>query len=179
MKFFKNSTNSFICSCCGKKHDGLPMSYGFDAPYYWVQTMPEEREASFKFRHGSELCVMDEEHFFIRGNIEIPVIENKRNFTWDVWVSLSKDNFERTVSYWNKWGRQKKLEPMFGWLSTSIPSYSEETLNLKTMIHTRKLGIRPLIEIEPTAHPLAVEQKNGITMRRVQEIAEGIVHMNK
>jgi hypothetical protein len=179
MNFFKKSSVSFICSCCGKKHDGLPMSYGSNAPYYWFQTMPEEREARFRFKHDSELCVMDEQHFFIRGNIEIPIIGNKKDFIWDVWVSLSKDNFERTVSYWNKRGREKQLEQMFGWLSTSIPCYSEETMNLKTMVHTRKLGIRPLIKLEPTEHPLAVEQITGVTMQRVQEIAETILHMNE
>jgi hypothetical protein len=31
-------------------------------------------------------------------------------------------------------------------------------------------------ELEPTEHPLAVEQRTGITMERVREIAERLVH---
>jgi hypothetical protein len=35
---------------------------------------------------------------------------------------------------------------------------------------------RPFIELEPTDHPLALEQKNGITVDRVAEIYAYCVH---
>jgi hypothetical protein len=44
------------------------------------------------------------------------------------------------------------------------------------MVHTQPVGIRPKIELEPTSHPLAIEQKQGITMERVQQIAEQLLH---
>ena len=47
-----------------------------------------------------------------------------------------------------------------------------ETINLKTNIHTRSLGIRPYIELEPINYFLAIEQRNGITMERIKQIAE-------
>jgi hypothetical protein len=31
--------------------------------------------------------------------------------------------------------------------------------------------------VEPTAHPLAVEQRTGITRARVRQIAEGLLHL--
>jgi len=34
------------------------------------------------------------------------------------------------------------------------------------------------VELESTDHPLAVEQREGITMDRVQEIAEALLHGN-
>ena len=38
-------------------------------------------------------------------------------------------------------------------------------------VHLRDDGVRPYIELEPTDHPLAVEQRsNGITVDRVAEI---------
>jgi hypothetical protein len=46
------------------------------------------------------------------------------------------------------------------------------TLHLKKMVHTRQVGRRPFFELEPTNHPLAVEQREGITLARVQQIAE-------
>lgn len=58
---------------------------------------------------------------------------------------------------------------MFGWLSTELPIYPD-TINLKTNVHMRAVGIRPLIELEPTNHPLAMEQRNGITRLRVDDI---------
>ena len=44
-----------------------------------------------------------------------------------------------------------------------LPCYPD-TVNLKTNVHTRAVGERPFIDVEPTDHPLAVEQRNGITM---------------
>jgi hypothetical protein len=66
--------------------------------------------------------------------------------------------------------------PMFGWLMAALPTYEPSTLSLKTMVHTRPLGLRPLVELEPTDHPLAVEQREGITLARVQQIAEQLLH---
>jgi hypothetical protein len=51
-----------------------------------------------------------------------------------------------------------------------------DTLNLKTMVHLRDGGIRPFVELEPTEHPLAVEQRTGITHDRVAEIYEKMLH---
>ncbi|WP_412543093.1 DUF2199 domain-containing protein [Longispora sp. K20-0274] len=66
--------------------------------------------------------------------------------------------------------------PYFGWLSTELGLYTPSTINLKTNLHTRPVGQRPLIELEPTDHPLAVEQRCGITRARVQEFAESLLH---
>lgn len=50
------------------------------------------------------------------------------------------------------------------------------TLNLKTNLHTQPVGRRPTIELEPTGHHLAVEQRSGVTHARVREPAEPILH---
>ncbi len=44
------------------------------------------------------------------------------------------------------------------------------------MVHLWDDGIRPYIELEPTDHPLAVEQRTGITVERVQQIFEAMTH---
>ena len=45
------------------------------------------------------------------------------------------------------------------------------TSGLKTKVHLRNKGVRPFVELEPTDHPLAVEQRKGIRLQRVEEIA--------
>ncbi|MFD8978482.1 DUF2199 domain-containing protein [Streptomyces sp. NPDC059564] len=50
------------------------------------------------------------------------------------------------------------------------------TINLKTHVHTRPVGQRPLVELEPTDHPLALEQRTGIALDRVRRIAETVLH---
>jgi hypothetical protein len=90
-------------------------------------------------------------------------------------VSLSRDSFRRVLDRWTTPGREQDAA-YFGWLSTQLPVYPAETLNLKTEVHTEPVGTRPHVVLEPTGHPLAVEQRNGITTDRVQEIAETILH---
>lgn len=159
------SQQKFTCNHLQSK---LPMCYGSDTPFYYDVTPEEERKKRFEL--NDDLCIMDGEHYFIRGCIEIPVLDNNETFMWDVWVSLSEANFDRTMELWETEGREKE-EPYFGWLSTLLPGYPE-TLNLKTNVHTRAVGVRPFIELEPTDHPLAVEQRKGITLERVKEIKE-------
>jgi hypothetical protein len=163
---------SWRCRCCGAVHDELPRSYGAQAPALWF-TIPEaEREQRALL--NSDLCLIDAQHGFIVGNLEIPVLDGTGPFSWDVWVSLSLPNFKRAWQLWEQPGREAE-PPYFGWLSTVLPGYPD-TLHLKTNVHSREVGRRPRIELEPTDHPLAVEQRQGITLARVQEIAELVLH---
>jgi hypothetical protein len=155
----------YTCNCCGKYHEEIPKSYGNPAPVYYYDAAPKEREDRFEL--AEDLCIMDNEHFFIRGCIEIPIIGTDEHLIWGVWVSLSEANFNKIKAHWNK---QELLEPMFGWISTDLSCYPD-TVNLKAMVHPRPDGIRPFIELEPTDHPLAVEFRDGVTIERVQEIA--------
>jgi hypothetical protein len=87
---------------------------------------------------------------------------------------LSKEHFDRERSLAKNQNRTAEI-PYFGWFSSRIQVYPD-TLLLKTRVHTREVGIRPSIELEPTDHPLAVEQRIGITRARVREIAELVEH---
>ncbi|MFF3947573.1 DUF2199 domain-containing protein [Streptomyces sp. NPDC001902] len=161
----------FTCSCCGSHHAELPMSYSTPAPDYWQATFEQDPDSVL----SSDQCVIKGEHFFLRGLIEIPVIGADEVFSWGVWVSLSRDNFARALEVWDTPGRESE-KPCFGWLSTELALYSPSTVNLKTNAHTRPVGRRPYIELEPTDHPLAVEQRTGITRDRVREIAMAVLH---
>ncbi|MGW0556755.1 DUF2199 domain-containing protein [Streptomyces sp. NPDC002926] len=124
---------------------------------------------------SSDQCVVHTQHYFVKGMIEIPIVGSDEVFSWGVWVSLSRENFSRSADLWDTLGREAE-KPYFGWLTTDLPVYSPTTLNLKTHVHTRPVGARPYVELEPTDHPLAVEQRARITMDRVREIAEAVFH---
>ena len=96
------------------------------------------------------------------------MIGEKEPFSWGVWVSLSKEHFLTFVRYLEE-PKCSHIGPFFGWLSAALPLYPD-TENLKTRAHLRDNGIRPYIELEPTDHPLALEQRNGIPVSRVAEI---------
>src|ERR1043166_8905799 len=129
---------TFQCSCCGATIPGPPLSWSVDAPAPWTAGSKEEQESSGHM--PTDLCVIGEDKLFIRGLIEIPVKNGDGPFTWNVWVSVSKQSFLCAFELWED--PQRVHEPAyFGWLCNSIPGYPE-TLNLKTMLHTRALGLR-------------------------------------
>ncbi|MET7992881.1 DUF2199 domain-containing protein [Amycolatopsis sp. NPDC005232] len=93
-------------------------------------------------------------------------------------VSLSRANFGRVAELWDKSERVQE-PPYFGRLATELPTYEPTTLNLKTNLHTQPVGVRPTLELEPSDHPLAVEQRTSITRARVQAIAELLLHSTR
>jgi hypothetical protein len=162
---------SYLCRCCGKQHEGLPFSYGVDAPANWRDELADDPTSQL----DDEQCVIGGQHFYVRARIVIPVTDADHDFDWGVWVSLSQTNFERMSDLWTVTGREQE-PPYFGWLCTELPIYQPTTLSLKTHVHTQPVGKRPLVELEPTDHPLAIEQRTGITLARVQQIAEELLH---
>ncbi|GAA2453848.1 DUF2199 domain-containing protein [Streptomyces macrosporus] len=161
----------FTCSCCGEHHAELPKGYSTTAPDVWNEDFANDPDSML----SSDRCVIKGEHFFVKGLIEIPVLDDGSVFSWGAWVSLSRENFTRAVELWETPGREAE-RPYFGWLCTELGLYSPSTVNLRTNAHTRPVGQRPFIELEPTDHPLAVEQRTGITLNRVREIAETVLH---
>ena len=105
---------------------------------------------------------------------DLLVIGLDEPFVWGVWAEVSPTNFVRTNELWTVEGRE--AEPAFpGWLNTQLPVFGD-TFNLEVSVQTQRVGKRPHFTVGDEEHPLAVEQKNGITMRRVEEIAESMLH---
>ena len=163
----------FACSTCGQWHDELPMCFGPSAPDLWFQLPEHERAARAELT--SDQCVIDGKHFFVLGRIVLPVVDAPgETFVWLAWVSLSEATFARACELWQAPGRES--EPAyFGWLQNELP-YPSSTLNLKTNVRTMPVGERPEIELQASDHPLAREQREGVTLARVREIAEAALH---
>jgi len=163
---------TYRCKSCGELHEGPPLSYGAAAPAAYYGVPEEEREKRCLL--SSDQCVIDDENFFILGNIYLRIIDREKTFNWTVWVSLSEANFNRASELWEMPGREKE-PPYFGWLSTALPCYPS-TLSLKTNVQTQPIGERPVVELQESDHPLAKEQKEGIVWARVEEFASMILH---
>ena len=157
------------CNVCGCDLGNVPMCFGSQSPASFM-VKPEDYEK--RVLENDDQCIIDDEHFFIRGHIEIPIIETNEVFIWSVWVSLSEKSFEHVCENWESEGREE-CTPYFGWLSTSLPCYPE-TLHLKTSIQSQPIGFVPLITVELTENPLSKEQAKGITMDRVHQIIHQI-----
>jgi hypothetical protein len=166
-----SSAPGFLCSCCGERHGTLPSGYGTLAPVHWREELAGDPASLLT----GEQCVIENQHFFLRARIILPVLDADHRFEWGVWVSVSRKNYYRAGAMWGNPDRAAE-PPYFGWLATDLPIYDPPTVNLKTQFQTQAPGIRPTVELEPTEHPLAVEQHSGITAARIQEIAEIFLH---
>jgi hypothetical protein len=162
--------DSYVCSVCGERHEGPAHSVGFQYPDYYFSIPLEERSHRCVF--NSDAGVVDGEHYFIRGCIELPIHGEDQPFIWGVWVTQSEASFHKFMAIWD----EPDAEPpsTFGWLANAMPGYPE-TAELKTMAHGRKGKLRPWIEVEPTDHPLAVEQREGITVARADELEHLVI----
>src|SRR6516225_4092162 len=107
---------SYRCSVCGKEHDDLP-DIGADKPDQWFGIPEKERKRRVKLT--ADTCVIDNEDYFIRGVVEIPIHEQEEPFGFGVWVSQKRENFEKYLANFDS----DKIGPFFGWLCTRIAYY--------------------------------------------------------
>jgi hypothetical protein len=133
-----------------------------------------EAELESRVDVNADQCVVDEEHFFVRGHIEIPIHDFHEPLSFSVWSSLSESSFLQMCERWED--EDRDTDPSyFGWLSSPIWIYPS-TINLKLSVQSRKPGLTPLFTVEPTDHPLALDQHHGISISRWHELAHKLLH---
>lgn len=113
--------------------------------------------------------MIEDRDFFIRCLLLLPIRNTDAKFGFGVWSSLSQENFTRYQKHYDE--DMADWEPMFGYLSNRLPDYPD-TLSLKLSVQPQKKGKRPELTLEPTEHPLAVDQRDGIALGRILEIVE-------
>jgi hypothetical protein len=165
----------FACTVCGEQHDILPLSYSIKAPLAVAAIPPEELEQRVVF--SLDQCVIDGRDFYLRGRIPNTIEGKDDHFIWGVWAEVSPKNFIRTNELWAADGRENEA-PFPGWLNTELFLYGD-TINLEVHVHTMPVCRRPHFEVADKNHSLGIEQKSGITLERIQQIAEAILHRNE
>jgi hypothetical protein len=154
---------SYRCSTCGQTHEDLPdLGFRWPDPYFGVP----EAERATRIKGTPDLCSIDDDEYFIRGVILIPIRNHEEKVGLGVWVSQKRENFQTYVDNYES----ADIGPFFGWLSNSIPFYKPDTWALKTMAHFQGSGKRPLIAVEPSDHPLYIDYSEGVSFERAADI---------
>jgi hypothetical protein len=165
------TANGFGCRVCGERHV-LPLSYSMKVPMAAKAIASEEVEKRVVIT--PDQCVIDGKDFYLRGRILVPVMGLDEPFVWGVWAEVSPKNFIRTNELWTLEGRETE-RPFPGWLNTELCLFGD-TINLEVSVQTQKVGQRPQFTVVDKSHPLAIEQQNGITLQRIEVIAEMMLH---
>ena len=160
----------FRCACCGNDQRGMMAL---------VRKLPEsifcipEADRAARAKVGSDLCVLDEEHFFVRAVLPIPVIGSREDFEFGVWGTLKRENFDIYVEEFDN--PSPEFGPFFSWLSSDLPPYVE-TFNLPSELEFRGNNLRPVVRLHSGDHPLITAQRRGIKIDRVAEIYRAWSH---
>jgi hypothetical protein len=162
----------YRCHTCGVWHDERPTCFGVELPA--AVAALSDVELRRRVERGSDQCILDGEHFFILGNLDVPIRNSSDFMRWTVWSTLSKANFERASALWQSVGRESE-PPYFGWLSNQIPGYPT-SLSIKAMVHTEPVGVRPLIRVIEPGHPLTADQEAGISAERAEDLIHAALH---
>lgn len=162
----------FACTVCGERHDVLPLKYSLKAPQATMAIPPEERDTRIVIT--SDQCVIDGRDFYLRGRILVPVHGLDASFVWGVWAEISPRNFLHVNDLWHVEGREQE-PPFSGWLNNDLFLFGN-TINLEIEVHTQPVGQRPLFTVSNPDHPLALQQRDGISIDDIQDIAEMIFH---
>jgi len=161
---------SFTCDCCGKTYNEMPLCFGGKYPDYYFSIPEDEREQRVELTES--LCVIDE-HFFHRGRLTIPINDHDEDLVFNVWTSISKENFGIRNDLWNDPARINQ-PPYFGWLQTVVPTYGS-TINIKTVARENEVGLIPSIEVIEEGHRLRNDQQNGILFSTALEKVQMIM----
>jgi len=155
------------CGNCEDWHTGPALDFGYDAPFYWRKDADRSVRWSFLPSGSSDkpsdsfldedYAAINDEDFFVRGLIHLPILGTAETFRWGVWGSLSRANFETLLKADN----------------------DPDTLSLKMYAHIQEPGLRPHFRLEPSDHRLAQEYHHGITPERVREIMLGRLPANE
>lgn len=159
------------CDICGVEHAEVPLCFGVEVP--WRALVPEGEFAE-RVELTADQCVIDEQTFFIRGHIEIPIKNHSEPLAFLVWSSLSEQSFVHMTKRWDAQDRAAD-SPYFGWLSSPIPVYPN-TIHLKLSIQSRSPGLTPLFTVETSEHALSIDQNRGITIEQWHDLAHRLLH---
>ena len=175
----KQKSFSYKCSNCGDIHHGSP-SFGYRRPdnYLWLN---EENRKKFA-KANDDLCEIlptddgqiTEAEYYIRCTLDIPINGAVDPFCWGVWLSQSKDNFERYVETFDK---NQDGDGSFGWLSVAMPYYKEKSPNQNHLAADVMWGTkRPKVYLHECDHPLYIDQRDGISWDKAIEIITPLMH---
>jgi hypothetical protein len=164
------SDPSFVCATCGQRHSGLPTDYGFRLP-------DDVHELGYieqyqRSRSNADLCTLDEQRYFFRGVIPVPFVGSDEEFYWGVWVEVEKEDHD---AYIRGFDEDMSDHPRFvARLANDIPGYGG-TKDLEVEVQFQSESARPSFHFpEAVSHPLAHEQREGITQKRHHDILEAV-----
>jgi len=156
------------CSCCGKMVPANNIELTFPMPDDILNL--DQKEVNEKCKFNDDIYVYNDEKYYIRCILPLPVHDTSESYCIGVWVELSLSCFNRV---WDLWDEEDKTnEPLFsGLLASQIP-LTENSQNSKLVVQLKGVSSRPEVFVKDKSCSLYLEQTCGITMHRAREYSD-------
>ena len=151
---------AFTCEVCGETHAGETRDIRLSLP---------------DLRHVEcigHLFDGDEERFFVRALLELPIDGEEGYFGYGSWIEVSPVDFDALGELWHDedgW----RSDPFAGTLANELHPYAF-TEGLPVQLRLREVSQLPLVELGETDHELVRAQQNGISPHRAHQLAETV-----
>jgi hypothetical protein len=166
----------FVCSVCGEHHEELLLDIRMALPEPVFELPEDEREARAEI--GSDSGVFrspdGEEHYYVRGLLELPIPALDTYFGYGAWIEVDGESYDRLGELWDD-ERGRDEPPFVGKLANELAPY-ESTHGLPVMLQLREVERLPTVELVETDHPLRADQREGISEARAHELAATVAH---
>ena len=152
----------YRCPDCRDIHDGLPdLCFALPDAIFDLDAAARQSRALI----SSDLCVLDDQRFFIRCVLEVEISDHSEAFAYGLWAEVSMRDFNRYSVYYNT-DAPAHLINFEGCVANRLP-LTADTLGLPCAIAlSNEEGLRPAIEVLDAGHMLHDEQENGIELNR-------------
>lgn len=163
------------CHGCHSDADGrrrlIDAAIRFDYPEYVADLPGRHTSDRIVWDVDDELCSVDDAYYFIRANIELPIIGSEEAIVFVLWASISQNSHQLLRGAWRNACRADHVPAVFGYLQNHLRCYAEATLHLPVNVVQRAVGIRPLLVFNPQSqHQLAIDHRHGVDQARAAAI---------
>jgi hypothetical protein len=162
----------FVCSVCGEFHPErmLDIRAGLPDAIHELNEAERGRRAWI----SDDFAVLDETHFYVRGLLEIPIPELESRFGYGVWLEVEQHDFAELLEHWTD-PEQSEFAPTPGLIANELEPYIA-TNGLRALLQPVSADLLPLVEVLDSAHPLALDQRHGISGPESDRLAAAVLH---
>jgi hypothetical protein len=160
----------FVCSVCGEHHDQRLLDVRLALPHviHLLDAGARTRRAWL----ADDFAVLDDERFFVRGLLELPIPRLEDRFAYGSWVEVSMRDFQELMRHWHD---DEQFDAVECTVANELEPY-HGTLGLHATLRATAADRLPAIELADAPHDLVDAQRHGISVGRSDELAAVVLH---
>ncbi len=159
------SENLIMCPCCGEMVPEADIELSYLKPDDLVGVDQKEIEDSCKFTSDYYAC--EEEYFYIRGVIPLPIKDSDQIYNIGAWAQVSPGSFNRIWELWEDENQDK--EPRIRGILANKVHLNTGVERTEIQVQLTGPTSRPEFYIDDENCSLYLEQISGITIHRASE----------